>query len=631
MNNQAIAKLLKLITAHPQDWGAYQKLAALMVQQQEFHAAEQYYLQAIALCPEQAELHLQLGHLHMRTQQFAAAHASYKQAIALASKQASLYLFDARALNNLGRPAEAILRLRTACKLDPRNLQAINECVDLMCQQQQFSAAMALLQQAVNVHATDASLHYRLGMLCQQQGDRDAALRSLNQAVDIDAEFAEAWHQRALMLQAQGDIAAALDSFNAAIAAQPDAPVPYNNRGVVLCQGGHYAAAIADFKQALQRYPGYAAAQANLGLALYEYGDHTAALPSLEAALQLAPEHARARYVWSMLLLAQGDYSPGWPHYDARLQLLPACVPSSGSGAQRQVADPAKLWTTAGPLIGQTLLLWAEQQLSDTLQFCRYVALVQACKPNQILLAVPDALYHLLHAHWAHEANVLVIRQDGRALPHYDVWCPLMSLPARFHSTLESVPAPAAYLSVEARHVQPWQALLGPARRPRVGLNWSGDSSQPYDKYRSVPLYLLAPLLAMEVEWHSLQKAYQREDHITLKRFPMLECHHPQLTDFCATAGLIMQCDVIISVDTAVAHLAAALGKPVWLLLPAQPHFRWLQHGEQSPWYPGMRLFRQAAGESWEAVVDRVHQAMTAWLAAQFAQQANRVLGSDPR
>ncbi len=624
MNNQAIAKLLKLITADPQNWAAYQKLAALMAQQQEFYAAEQYYLQAIALNPHALELHLQLGHLQMRTQQFAAAHTSYKQAIALGSKQAELYVYDARALNNLGRPAEAILRLRTACKLDPHNTQAINECVDLMCQQQQFKAAMTLLAQAVVTHPEHAQFQYRLGMLSQQQGDAPAALNSLAQAVTIDPDFAEAWHQRALIQQAQGDIDAALVSFNAAIAAQPGVPVPYNNRGVVLCQQGQIASAIADFRQALQLYPGYAAAQANLGLALFEQGAHDAALPSLEAALQLAPDHARARYVWSMLLLAQGDYATGWPHYDARLTLLPDCGPHAPTDVTAFAADRARLWPEAGPLIGKTILLWAEQRLSDTLQFCRYVAQVLACKPNQLLLAVPEPLFQLFHSAWSHEATVQVIRQDGRALPHYDVWCPLMSLPARFHTTLESIPAHLPYLQVDQRHCQPWQHLLGPARRLRVGLNWCGDNSQSYDRLRSVPLYLMAPLLAMEVEWHSLQKAYQREDHIMLKRFPMLECHHAQLTDACVTAGLIMQLDLIISVDTAVAHLAAALGKPVWLLIPAQAHFRWLQHREDSPWYPDMRLFRQATEESWEAVIDRLHQALTEHLAQQFAHHVAR-------
>lgn len=605
MNNEAIAKLLKLITEDPQRWDAYQKLAGLMLKNQEFHAAEQYLLQAISLQPKQLVLHVQLGNLHMRTQQFKAAHACYKQAIALDAKQAQLYFMDARALKNLGRSQEAILRLRTATKLDPQLLQAFTECADLMLQSQQLAPAAQLLRQAVAAHPEHAHFHYRLGVLCQQLNIADEALHCMNQAIQIQPDFAEAYHQRALMLQRQGQIQPALESFNQAITHQPNLPVPYNNRGVVLFQLGQYPAAIADFRQALHLNPGYASAYCNLGLALYESGDNEA-YTSLEAALQLAPNHAQARYYLSMLKLARGEYETGWPMYDARFECLP----------DKQRPDLSQLWQASGSLVGKTMLIWSEQTLSDTLQFCRYLPLIKAFKPNQLILAVPEPLYLLLNEYWAHDASVLVIRQDGHALPHFDVFSPMLSLPARLHTQIEHVPANLPYLGVEMRHQLPWQQLLGPGRESRIGLNWCGDAENKQDYLRSVPLYLMAPLLNMEVEWHSLQKEFRREDHIMLKRFPMLECHHPALTDLTATAGLIMQLDLVISVDTAVAHLAAALGKPVWLLLPQRAHFRWLQDQEHSPWYPNMRLFRQTRDEPWESVVDRVHQAITEWQAS---------------
>jgi tetratricopeptide (TPR) repeat protein len=601
MNNEAIAKLLKLIAADPQKWEAYQKLAGLMLQNQEFHAAEQYLLQAISLQPNMLELRLQLANLHMRTQQFKAAHECYKQAIALDAKQAHIYYLDARALKNLGRTQEAILRLRTVTKLNPQHTEAYSECVDLMLQVQQVQQAAALLRQAIKAHPEHAHFHYRLGVLCQQLQATDEALECMNQAIGIQPDFAEAYHQRGLMLQLQGKPQEALSSFHHAIAHEPNLPVPYNNRGVILCQLGKYAEAINDFRQALQLNPGYASAYCNLGLALYENGNSDEAYQCLGTALQYAPQHAQARYYLSMLKLARGEYEDGWPMYQARWHILP----------DKKRPDLQLLWHGHQSLVGKTILVQAEMTLSDTLQFCRYLPLIKAFKPNQIIVAVPEALFDLLNECWAKDAAVLVIRQDGRPLPHFDIHCPMLSLPTAFNTLVGTIPSSLPYLKIAGRHQQPWQQLLGPARRLRIGLNWCGDAGNKYDKLRSIPLYLMAPLLKMEVEWHSLQKEFRREDHIMLKRFPMLECHHPALMDFTQTAGLLIQMDLVISVDTAVAHLAAALGKTVWVLLPHQAHFRWLQNREDSPWYPGMRLFRQEANETWENVIDRVHQAIT--------------------
>ncbi|WP_124551856.1 tetratricopeptide repeat protein [Methylophilus methylotrophus] len=601
MNNEAIAKLLKLIAADPEKWEAYQKLAGLMLQNQEFHAAEQYLLQAISLKPDLLELRLQLANLHMRTQQFKAAHECYKQAIALDAKHANAYYLDARALKNLGRLPEAILRLRTVTKLNPQHMQAFSECVDLMLQAQQVEKAAEVLRQAIAAHPEHAHFHYRLGVLCQQMQATDEALACMNQAVQIQPDFAEAYHQRGLILQLQGSTQEALSSFNQAISYQPNLPVPYNNRGVILCQLGKYIEAISDFRQALQLNPGYASAYCNLGLALYENGDSDESYQCLGKAVQHAPNHAQARYYLSMLQLARGEYETGWPMYEARWHMFP----------DSQRPDLQRLWRGNSSLVGKTILIQAEMTLSDTLQFCRYIPLIKAFKPNQIIVAVPEELFDLLNEFWAQDASIFIIRQDGRPLPHFDVHCPMLSLPVAFNTLLDTIPATLPYLQISERHQQPWQQLLGPARRLRIGLNWCGDAGNKYDALRSIPLYLMAPLLHMEVEWHSLQKEFRREDHIMLKRFPMLECHHPALTNFTQTAGLIMQMDLVISADTAVAHLSAALGKQVWLLLPHQCHFRWLQYREDSPWYPGMRIFRQAPEESWESVIDRVHQAIT--------------------
>ncbi len=602
--NDAIAKLLKLITADPQRWDAYQQLARLMQHNGEFDAAEQYYMQAIQLAPQQQELHLQLADLHMRTHQFKAAHACYRQAIALDARHAQSYYLDAQALKNLGRMQEAILRLRTTVKLSPAHLQAFSECVDLLLQQSQPEQAADMLKQAIAAHPEHARFHYRLGIISQQSGQATQALECFTQAIRIKPDFAEAHHQRGLLLHASGQLEQAIESFSAAITHQPELPSAYNNRGVIFCQQAKYPAAIADFKQAIQLNPSYASAYCNLGLALHENGEPDAAYGSLEVALKYQPSYAQAQYYLGMLKLAHGEFDEGWALYESRLQVLPGLSP----------LPEHMRWQGQSSLLGKSILIMAEQTLSDTLQYCRYIVMLKQYKPNQIIVQVQEPLLQLLNEHWSQDASIQVIPQGAR-LPHVDVFCPMLSLPLAFHTQMDTIPASLPYLNIAERHTQPWQQLLGPARRLRIGLNWCGDVSNKHDHHRSIPLFMLADLLKMEVEWHSLQKEFRREDPIMLKRFPMLECHHPALTDFTDTAGLIMQMELVITVDTAVAHLAAALGKPVWLLLPQHAHFRWLLQREDSPWYPGIRLFRMPAGQPWDAVVDEVHQAITLLLA----------------
>lgn len=599
--NDAIAKLLNIITNDPGRWDAYQQLARIMVKNEEFLAAEEYFSQAIKIKADELSLYLQLGELQLRTQQYKAAHGSYKQAIGLNPKHAQSYYMDAQALKNLGRTSEAILRLRTTFKLAPTHVQAFTECAELLLRQHQYTQAAEVLTEAIAAHPEHAMFYFRLGLIQQQLQTSEKALQSFSKAVEIHPEFAEAHHQRAILLNAAGKLEQALTSFDTAIRLQPHVPAAYNNRGVVLCQLRRYTLAILDFKQATKLNPTYASAFCNLGVAEFEDGELDAAYQHLEQALKYDPNHLQAQYTLSKLKLARGEFSDGWRLYESRWHVLPTSSPLTNSVQWRGEQD----------LLGKSILIYCEQTLSDSLQFCRYIPMLKTFKPNQIVVEVPEALFGFLSQHWSADAMIQVV-SHGERLPHVDVSCPLLSLPFAFNTMLDTIPAQIPYLGLPDKYRRPWQTLLGPSgRRMRVGLNWCGDDHNRYDHLRSIPLFMLSVLLKMEVEWHSLQKEFRREDHIMLKRFPMLECHHPQLIDFTDTAGLIMEMDLVVSVDTAVAHMAAALGKEVWLMLPQHAHFRWLNDREDSPWYPNIRLFRMQPYQQWEDLADQVHQALS--------------------
>jgi len=263
-------------------------------------------------------------------------------------------------------------------------------------------------------------------------------------------------------------------------------------------------------------------------------------------------------------------------------------------------------------LAGRSLLLYGDQGFGDVIQMLRYLPRVTA-QCGKLILEVPGALVPLL----ATQRKNYTLVAKGSPLLGFDLHCSLMSLPLAFKTTLETIPAPLSYLTADERRRAAWRQRLGPKTKPRIGLAWSGNPEHKNDHNRSLPLRTLLPLLERDCEFHSLQKEVRAADRDTLASLPQLKAHQDELNDFADTAALIAELDLVISVDTAVAHLAGAhlagaLGKPVWILLPYDPDFRWLTERSDSPWYPSARLFRQPRLGDWPGVVTAVGEALAA-------------------
>jgi hypothetical protein len=263
------------------------------------------------------------------------------------------------------------------------------------------------------------------------------------------------------------------------------------------------------------------------------------------------------------------------------------------------------LWLGEVPVAGRTLLLHHEQGLGDTLQMLRYVPLL-AERGARVIVLVPAALVTIA----ATVPGVAQVVAEGPDLPAFDLHCPMMSLPLAFGTTLASVPANVPYLVAPAGVRADWRARLGPATRRRIGIAWSGSTTHQNDRHRSLPLRRLLPLLDRRAEFISVQKEYRPDDQQFMLADRRVRDLAGQLGDFADTAGLLAELDLVICVDTAVAHLAGALGRPVWLLLPFAPDYRWLLGREDSPWYPTMRLFRQPAYSDWDAVISALGTAL---------------------
>jgi hypothetical protein len=420
--------------------------------------------------------------------------------------------------------------------------------------------------------------------------------------LQAEPQHAAAWNNLGHALRALDRPAEAEESYRRAVALRPDLAGVHNNLGSALLALHRAADAVESFAQALQLQPDYAEACNNMGGALLALDRPDEAVLWFRRALALDPDLAQARLGEAIALLTLGAFDAGWEAYEARWR-----------DPRFQDDEPSRcqpLWR-GGRLDGKRILLHAEQGLGDTIQFVRYAALVRRLGAHVVLEAQPPLMPLL----GGLADELAPQRRPAQAPSPSDVACnlrcPLLSLPFVFRTTLESVPAEIPYLAAPAERQIAWARALGHSSRLRVGVAFSGSAKHPDDAIRSIPAArMLPPLLTSGAELHVVQTDLCPADVAMLAGCPEVRVHAPQLADFADTAALISLMDLVISVDTSVAHLAGALGRPVWILLQCAADFRWLREREDSPWYPTARLFRQETDGDWDAVLARLAEAL---------------------
>jgi tetratricopeptide (TPR) repeat protein len=501
------------------------------------------------------------------------------------------------------RAAELIA---AAIHIDPANADAHADLGVVLKRLGEPEAALRCYEQAIARNPAHAEAHNNRGNSLRDLGRVEAALSSYQRAIAVNPRYAEAHHNLGAALFQQHRWAEALAHYDQAIALRPDYANCLCSRGLVRERLGQPAAALADYERAIAVDGGFVQALINRGNVLRELGQPDAAVASCDRALGLSPDNGQAHQNRALALLLAGDYERGWPEFEWRWR-----NPHSGLGRDvRPYRQP--LWLGQQDLAGKTLLVYAEQGLGDTLQFCRYVTLA-AARGATVILEVPAQLLRLVQGLEGAAECVT----PGGASASFDYHCPLLSLPLAFRTTLATVPARVPYLRADPADAQRWRERLGPGVRPRVGLVWSGGfrPEQPelwaVHSRRNIPLAQLAPLRAAPVEFYSLQKGQPAEAELADRRAhgwdgpPVLDLT-AELRDFADTAALVSQLDLVISVDTSTAHLAAAMGKPVWLMNRFDSCWRWGLERSDSPWYPTLRLYRQPHPGAWEPVVQRV-------------------------
>jgi tetratricopeptide (TPR) repeat protein len=375
---------------------------------------------------------------------------------------------------------------------------------------------------------------------------------------------------------------------------RPNSAEAFDNLGNTLRDLGRLEESVASHERALKLKPDSAKAHNNLGYTQRKQGKLAESRQSFNRALALEPESVDIRWNLCLLDLLEGNYAAGWSGYEVRYERK----------ENRPRSFPKPIWR-GEPLNGARILLHAEQGLGDSLQFLRYVPMVHAAG-GKVILNVPSALGRLA----ANVPGVDTLTMDEETLPAFDRHCPLMSLPLAFKTTLDSIPSEVPYLTVPEEALRAAKDLKWPRQKRRVGLVWSGNPKCTEDQIRSMPLSCFQPLLDLEdLHFFSLQLG-TAASQLTAIQTPITDLRHA-IKDLADTAALMAHLDLIITVDTSTAHLAGALAKPTWVLLPFAPDWRWLMDSEDSPWYPTVRLFRQPTFGDWDSVIARVRHEMT--------------------
>lgn len=546
----------------------------------------------------------------------------------MSSKDPRQLLAAAIGHHQAGRLAEAEALYRDILAFAPDHVDSLHLLGVIATQRGQYRDAIGLIDRAIAVKKTPAAeFHSNIGLAYRGLGQQGDAIRHFERALALKPDYAEAHNNLAAalrdggrfdaaephcrrvvalrpgsasahfalgaVLQDQGRFADAVAAYEEAVRLRPGYPQAYNNLGVIRLEQGELDAAIAALELVLRLKADYAEAEYNLGTAYQEQGRFTEALARYERAQMLKPDYANAHWNEALLRLTLGEFHRGWEKYEWRWR--------RSAYSPRPFTQPE--WD-GGDLTGSTILLHAEQGFGDTIQFIRYANLVKGKGASAIIAECQPGLAGLL----ASVAGIdrIVTRGEG-VLPPFDCHAPLLGLPRRLGTRLETIPAGIPYLHAESDLVKTWRARLGAAPGLNIGLAWRGNPNNSQDRRRSIAADSIARLCGIPgISWVSLQADARPDELETLSRHGAIRDFGPWLKDWSETAALVSCLDLVLSVDTAVAHLAGALGKPSWVLLSFVAHWCWLAERSDSPWYPSARLFRQTNRGDWDGVLSRV-------------------------
>ena len=564
------------------------------------------HLRALALSPGYLAALNNLGSVLEGLGRAAEAEICCRRATRLAPVETDAWNNLGAILLRLGRPAEAAEAWERIVAVHPDFADGHNNLACALLEINRVAEADRHCRAAVALRPDYADGHYNLAKALQQAGDRAGAITFYRRATLVNADYLAAFNNLGNCQRELGAVEAGGDSLRAAICVAPARPEPYNNLANVHYDLGEFERSVALGERALAIDPDYRHALHNLGAGLMALHRLDDAIGLFRRSLALAPDSADSQYNLALAQLMNGDLANGFEKYEWRWL----------RSGMSQVARREPLWTGYPPH-GRTIALWAEQGHGDTLHFVRYAPLV-AARGARVVLEVQPGLVRLLQG----MPGVAAVLSNEGELPRADAHCPFLTLPLLFGTTLATIPAGPPYLFAHPALIARWGARLGARRRPRIGLVWAGDprpnlpEASAIDRRRSLGLAALAPLARVTgADFVSLQKGHGAAEAANPPPGMRLIDPMAEVGDFADTAALIAHLDLVVTVDTSVAHLAGAMGKPVWVLSRYDSCWRWLLDCDHSPWYPTLRLFRQPRPGHWPEVIAAVAEALAGFVA----------------
>jgi len=547
---------------------------------------------AIALDPSYIDALYSRGLALSQLQRREEALASYDATIALQPNHVEAHNNRGIILGDLARTDEALASFDAAIRLWPGFAEAHNNRGALLHALGRDDASLASCERAIALKPDYGRAHYNRGVALFALNRPWEAVASYDRALALTPDNARVHADRGDALMGLQRYEEALASYGAAVRLDPDDARAFEGRGFALQALKRHEGALASLDRAIALRPDSMEAHNNRGSALYELNRLDEALASYDAALALSPDHVEVRTNRAATLLLAGQLEAGWREFEWRKKTW---------GPPLWQFDPGSAWLGEESLDGKRLFVHHEQGLGDTIQFARYIGPLTDLGAD-VVCSVQPALEALL-APLSPGAELLTSDEPPA---RFDYHCSFMSLPLAFGTTLESIPVSPRYLYADETRRPRFEALLTPRAKPRIGLAWSGNPAHVNGQNRSIALALLSPMLVEGADWISLQKEIRPGDAAALRDRGQVRFLGEALRDFADTAALLDLMDLVITVDTSIAHLAGALGKPVWILLPFRPDWRWLLHRNDSPWYPSARLFRQRTIGDWAGVIDEV-------------------------
>jgi tetratricopeptide (TPR) repeat protein len=577
-----------ILTNEPRNFDALHLAAAIKHQQGQLADALRLVASALREQPKSVDALVNHGIILDALRRHEEALASFDRVLSVRGGDAELHRLRAEALLHLGRREDALASCDRAVEIAPNFGPAHFSRGCILVGLDRSGEALASFDRVIALALARVSPEAANGCV-------SVSAERLEKAFAIDRDVVGAFYNCGTILLSLKRYEDACASFSQALALNPGYVDALGNRGVALAELGRYGDALADYDKALRIAPNQPDVHANRGNAYLALNRMDEALRSYGGALTLDPGHGDANFGTAVTRLVLGDFRLGWPQYEARWFKKRTPVPRPDY--------PQPVWRGEQEIEGKTVLLCAEQGLGDTIQFARYAPMVAALGAK-VVLKVHSSLVALM-------ATVPGVSQavagDG-ALPAFDLYCPLLSLPLAFGTELKTIPANIPYVRVSEDRITKWGGRIPGTGRLRVGVCWTGTKTHVNDRNRSIPIERFAQILSIpNLDFISVQKEIDETEAAVLRDLGVAQLGQ-DFADFADTAAVFSLLDLLVTVDTAVAHLAGAMGKAVALLLPFSPDFRWLLDRTDSPWYPTMRLFRQTAIGDWAEPLERLRR-----------------------